>query len=123
MTLVALIIMMCSVSKSFTKETRNAQMTVFYGGQVVVFDDFPAEKVMEILAFASNKGTSYAQNNFGYAFPHDATRFSSDSQRPVSPQSPSAPVVAGNFLYITTLLLFNWMGDLCHCLCKCVFYS
>ncbi|KAI9089022.1 hypothetical protein K1719_029301 [Acacia pycnantha] len=105
-----------SVSKSVTKEPRAAQMTVFYGGQVVVFDDFPAEKVREIFALAS-KGTPLIQNSFGYAFPqsqpsfpHNATTFSSDSQKPVSPnvnivpnicntlvqgrpQSPSGPVV------------------------------
>lgn len=105
-----------SVPKSVTKEPRAAQMTVFYGGQVAVFDDFPAEKVLEILAFAS-KGTPPIQNSFAHtfpqgkpSFPHNATGFSSDSQRPVSPnrnivpnicntlvqgrpQSPSGPVV------------------------------
>ncbi|XP_028762578.1 protein TIFY 10A [Neltuma alba] len=107
-----------SVPKSVAKEPRAAQMTIFYGGQVFVLDDFPAEKVMEILAFASKGTSSPIQNNSSaYAFPqsqpsfpHNSTGFSSDSQRPVSPnvnniphicntlvqgspQSPSGPVV------------------------------
>lgn len=105
-----------SASKSVTKEPGVGQMTIFYGGQVVVFDNFPAERVTEILAFAS-RGTFPTQNSFAYAFPqsqpsfpHNSIGFSSDSCRPVSPnvninpnicnalvqghpQSPSGPVV------------------------------
>ncbi|XVF27096.1 hypothetical protein REPUB_Repub14bG0077200 [Reevesia pubescens] len=34
-------------------EPKNAQLTIFFGGQVLVYNDFPADKVKEIMALAS----------------------------------------------------------------------
>ncbi|XWS16140.1 hypothetical protein CRYUN_Cryun34aG0059800 [Craigia yunnanensis] len=33
-------------------EPKNAQLTIFFGGQVLVYNDFPADKVKEIMALA-----------------------------------------------------------------------
>ena len=38
-------------------ESQSAQLTIFYGGQVMVFDDFPAEKAKQVIDLA-NKGNA-----------------------------------------------------------------
>jgi len=37
------------------KEPKTAQLTLFYNGEVIVLDDFPAEKVEELKSFASTQ--------------------------------------------------------------------
>lgn len=44
-------------SKDATKiEPKTAQLTIFYGGRVLVFDSCPADKVKELVKFASKDG-------------------------------------------------------------------
>lgn len=42
-----------SGSRNAKSAVETAPMTIFYGGQVMVFNDFPADKAQEILALAS----------------------------------------------------------------------
>lgn len=44
-----------------TVESQSSPLTIFYGGQVMVFDDFPAEKAKQVIDLA-NKGSAYTQN-------------------------------------------------------------
>ncbi|GMH03578.1 hypothetical protein Nepgr_005417 [Nepenthes gracilis] len=46
-----------SVNKAASAESRAAQMTIFYAGQVIVFNDFPGDKANEIIELAS-RGSS-----------------------------------------------------------------
>ncbi|XP_054790953.1 protein TIFY 10A-like [Prosopis cineraria] len=56
------------VMNPVSMEPKSAQLTIFYGGQVLVFDDFPAEKAKEIMALAG-KGNSQTLNRSAYAYP------------------------------------------------------
>ncbi|KAK7363325.1 hypothetical protein VNO77_05464 [Canavalia gladiata] len=79
---------MVNASSMAKGEPKAAQLTIFYAGQVVVFDDFPADKVEEIMTLA-NKGISQSQNPSACAYTH-----SHPSVVPnIVPQAPSRPIV------------------------------
>ncbi|GMI77881.1 TIFY DOMAIN PROTEIN 11B, jasmonate-zim-domain protein 6 [Hibiscus trionum] len=52
--------------KPVAVEQKNAQLTIFFNGQVVVYNDFPADKVNEIMALA-NQGSSTASTGVNVA--------------------------------------------------------
>lgn len=85
------------------KGPKAAQLTMFYNGQVIVIDDFPADKAHELMGFA-NKGISQSQNNSVYtytqsqpSFPPNMVRPSVDSTAPVTTMNiiPSTSTATG----------------------------
>lgn len=88
-------------------------MTIFYDGQVVVFDDMQAEKAKDIIMSFANTGMSQNQNGYAYSYP---AAISATSSRPFPflmniiptttnnsvqehPQAPSKSVICGNFFF------------------------
>jgi len=69
------------------EEPRCAQMTIFYDGKVIVFDDVPADKVKDIMVFSSKGITSTSQN-------HNSSFLARKSLQDY-PQVPSIPVIYG----------------------------
>ncbi|XP_059457818.1 protein TIFY 10A-like isoform X2 [Corylus avellana] len=70
--------------KSAIKEAATAQMTIFYAGQVLVFNDFPADKARAIMALG-RKGSSYISGidkvNSGSFIAPAASNIAATSQR------------------------------------------
>ncbi|GAA0170600.1 hypothetical protein LIER_24825 [Lithospermum erythrorhizon] len=68
-----------------TREQEKGQMIIFYDGQVMVFDEFPAEKVKEILTMA-NIGQKPAESASSCVnFPHFGNNLAQQSL-PITPQ-------------------------------------
>ncbi|XAR51095.1 hypothetical protein NMG60_11005630 [Bertholletia excelsa] len=69
-------------------EPETAQMTIFYNGQVIVFNDFPADKAKEVMLMAS-KGSSHKPVSFACV----------PEQNPIEPINliPSSSSVVSNF--------------------------
>ncbi|KAL2493332.1 Protein TIFY 10B [Abeliophyllum distichum] len=44
-----------------TVESKSAQLTIFYAGRVLVFDDYPAEKVTQLVEFASKESCNKSE--------------------------------------------------------------
>ncbi|CAL0327868.1 unnamed protein product [Lupinus luteus] len=84
-----------SAVKSVNRGPKAAELTIFYGGQVIVFDDFPADKADELMSLAG-KGISQS-NTYSLSqpsFAHNLVRTSADSSAPLIPQPSLRPVVS-----------------------------
>ncbi|MED6171019.1 hypothetical protein PIB30_036777 [Stylosanthes scabra] len=55
------------------KGGKGAQLTIFYGGQVMVFDDFPADKADKIMSLAKQGNSSACPSTHTYLFQPQST--------------------------------------------------
>jgi len=83
------------VKSCATAEPEKAQMTIFYGGQVIVFNEFPADKAKEVMILAS-KGTSQSHTNNQHAFASNLANNSVDSTSSVATGTSAVPPNLGN---------------------------
>jgi len=74
-------------------QPERAQMTIFYGGQVIVFNDFPAEKANELMLLAS-KGTTKNSPNLAPKTTTDTANLAVSAvvQRPPQPIITDLPI-------------------------------
>ncbi|MED6157847.1 hypothetical protein PIB30_027234 [Stylosanthes scabra] len=87
-----------SLKKVPVTTKKGSQLTIFYGGEVLVFDDIEAEKAKEIMCFASKGSSTISKpnhhnnnnmkNNYGYKLAQRCASFPSRNSCVVPPTSP-----------------------------------
>ena len=80
-------------------ETKRSQMTIFYEGKVLVFDDLPADKAREVMQLARNGSSSRdlaAARAEKYSSADDALATSSRASPAVSAQERPQPQAEAN---------------------------
>ncbi|KAF8698712.1 hypothetical protein HU200_034964 [Digitaria exilis] len=79
------------LSMTLLREKEKRQLTIFYAGKVLVFDDFPAEKAKDLMQMAG-KGASVAQDSGSLPLPTVATV--TDSTKVAAVPAAPIPVVS-----------------------------
>uniref|UniRef100_A0A2P2QN94 Protein TIFY n=1 Tax=Rhizophora mucronata TaxID=61149 RepID=A0A2P2QN94_RHIMU len=80
-----------SDKKSVTSEAQTAQMTIFYAGKVIVFDNFPADKAKEVMLLASSRGSSTSHKSSPPALDKSYPAFAPNIAKTPSESSSSVP--------------------------------
>ncbi|XP_008792846.2 protein TIFY 10a [Phoenix dactylifera] len=88
-----------SSMSSHTKEPAKNQLTIFYGGKVLVFDKFPAEKVKDLMQMAMKESLAAQTQNLGLTTPSSTAArvdFSHQNSSNIASIPGSQPVVLQN---------------------------
>ncbi|RWW34320.1 hypothetical protein BHE74_00025312 [Ensete ventricosum] len=82
------------------KEVEKSQLTIFYGGKVLVFDDFPGDKVRDLMQMAANEIAAAKNLSFPAPSPTSILASASNWQEPPPPPpglpSPAEANASGN---------------------------
>ncbi|KAJ6805452.1 pnFL-2 [Iris pallida] len=76
------------------RKPEKAQLTIFYGGKVLVFDNFPSDKASDLMQLAGKK--SGTANNVGIAPPVVATAAVTNEAKSMASNQSTTPVSAPN---------------------------
>ncbi|XP_072973058.1 protein TIFY 10b-like isoform X1 [Typha angustifolia] len=85
-------------SASNSKDPEKAQLTIFYSGKVLVFDNFPGDKVKDLMEMASN-GKLLAQSFNAGAPPLMPRTTSSYHKLPLQANASDMPIARRNSLH------------------------
>ncbi|RRT58316.1 hypothetical protein B296_00026540 [Ensete ventricosum] len=81
-------------------EVEKSQLTIFYGGKVLVFDDFPGDKVRDLMQMAANEIAAAKNLSFPAPSPTSILASASNWQEPPPPPpglpSPAEANASGN---------------------------
>ncbi|KAJ8471745.1 hypothetical protein OPV22_026088 [Ensete ventricosum] len=69
------------------RQMEKGQLTIFYGGKVLVFDDFPADKAKDLMRMATKENIS--SQNFSFSTPHHPAAAGADCPPKPDPISPT----------------------------------
>jgi jasmonate ZIM domain-containing protein len=97
------------------REQEKQQLTIFYGGKVLVFNDFPADKAKGLMQMAS-KGNPVVQNVSAPATVTDSTKIQAavapESSLPgaqADAQKPARPNTSGNYPVLSYCSISIWL--------------
>ncbi|KAJ6815409.1 pnFL-2 [Iris pallida] len=74
-----------------TREPEKSQLTIFYGGKVLVFDDFPSDKASDLMQLAGMKSST--ADNLGIAPPAAAAAVAVTATTEASAPTSSLPLL------------------------------
>ncbi|CAL9159036.1 unnamed protein product [Musa hybrid cultivar] len=85
-----------SVKTAETQKMEKSQLTIFYGGKVLVFDKFPADKAMDLMGMATNE--SMAAQSHSFSEPLTSTPGADSSSGKLKANTSDMPIPRRNSL-------------------------